>query len=269
MTIPENSSLLSKIKRSSEILSIHNLLIFNRSGICIYGINFTDLFRLEQEQLISSYFTALMSFTNELIGDKIKTLEMGGGVKLTIFEKNNLIYGLLCDTDENLIMLENIISKLHIKFIRYVKKNHIKIDLEYIYDDDLDYLVKEIIKEMSTKEYDLEKEEKVIKYLKSIKSNDQLNDIIFLTDGGKILYSSARNKTSLRKILKEVDFRIKICNNSILKLFYTSKDNELIFSEYFNEKYLIILVFNSKTKFGVAEFYLHKIVNKIREHLEE
>ncbi|MFX1494021.1 MAG: hypothetical protein ACFFBZ_07045 [Promethearchaeota archaeon] len=269
MTIPENSSLISKIKRSSEILSIHNLLIFNRSGICIYGISFTDLFRLEQEQLISSYFTALMSFTNELIGDRIKTIEMGGGVKITIFEKNNLIYGLLCDTDENLVMLERIISKIHIKFIRYVKKNHIKIDLEYIYDDDLDNLVKEIIKEMSSNEYNLEKEENVIKYLKSIKPNDQLNDIIFLTDGGKILYSSARNKTSLRKILKEVDFRIKICNNTILKLFYTSKDNQLIFSEYLNEKYFIILVFDSKTKFGVAEFYLYKIVNKIRHLLEE
>lgn len=266
MTIPENS-LLSRIKRSSEILSIHNLLIFNRSGICIYGISFTDLFRLEQEQLISSYFTALMSFTNELIGDKIKALEMGGGVKLTIFEKNNLIYGLLCDTDENLIMLENIISKLHVKFIKYVKKNHIKTDLEYIYDDDLDNLVKEIIKEMSSKEYDVEKEEKVIKYLKSIKPNDQLNDIIFLTDGGKILYSSSRNKTS--QTLKEVDFRIKVYNNSILKLFYTSKDNELIFSEYFNEKYLIVLVFDLKTKFGVAEFYLNKIVSKITEFLNE
>ncbi|MFX1459276.1 MAG: hypothetical protein ACFFBT_07380, partial [Promethearchaeota archaeon] len=208
-------------------------------------------------------------FTNELIGDKIKALEMGGGVKLTIFEKNNLIYGILCDTDENLIMLENIISKLHVKFIKYVKKNHVKTDLEYIYDDDLDYLVKETIKEMSTKEYDLEKEESVIKYLKSIKSDDQLNDIIFLTNGGKVLYSSARNKTLFRKILKEVDFRVKICNNSILKLFYTSKDNELIFSEYFNEKYLIILIFDSKTKFGVAEFYLYTIVNKIREYLEK
>ncbi len=269
MTIPENSSLISKIKRSSEILSIHNLLIFNRSGICIYGISFTDLFRLEQEQLISSYFTALMSFTNELIGDRIKTIEMGGGVKLTIFEKNNLIYGLLCDTDENLMMLERIISKVHIKFLRYVKKNHIKTDLEYIYDDDLDNLVKGIIKEMYSKEYDLEKEEKIIRYLKSINLNDQLNDIIFLTDGGKILYSSARDKTSRRKILKEVDFRIKIYNNSILKLFYTSKDNELIFSEYFNEKYLIVLVFDSKTKFGVAEFYLNKIVSKVTEFLKE
>ncbi|MFW9783481.1 MAG: hypothetical protein ACFFFB_14455 [Candidatus Heimdallarchaeota archaeon] len=267
MTSPENSSVISKIKRSSEILSIHNLLVINRSGICIYGISFTDVFRLEQEQLISSYFTALMSFTKELIGDKIKTLEMGGGVKLIILEKGTLYYALLCDVHENPIILERIISRVNVKFMKYVKKNHIKTGIEYIYDDQLDQIIKHIIKEMSSSDYNLEKEDKVIKYLKMIQSNDEISELVFLTDGGKILYSTARNKISLKKVLKEIDFRIKICNNSILKMFYTSKDNELIFSEYFNENYLIILIFDTKTKFGVAEFYLHKIVAKIRELL--
>lgn len=269
MTLPENSSIISKIKRSSEILSIHNLLIFNRSGICIYGNSFTDFFRIEQEQLISSYFTALMSFTKELIGDKIKTLEMGGGVKFVIFEKQNLYYGLLCDIDENILLLKAIISKIHKKFYKFVKKNNIKIDLEYVYDKDLDYIIKEIIKEISSREFDLEKEEDIINYLKNLNFNDELNDVIFLTDGGKILYSSAKNKLILRNILKEVDFRVKIYNNTILKLFYTSKDNRLIFSEYFNEKYLIVLIFDLKTKFGVAEFYLNKIVSKIIKFLKE
>ena len=269
MSIPEKSPVLSKIKRSSELLNIHNLLVFNRSGICIYGISFTDVFRLEQEQLISSYFTALMSFTKELIGTKIKTLEMGEGVKLVIFEKGNLFYALLCDIDENTILLEKIVSKVNVKFNKYAKKNGIKTELEYIYDDQLDQSIRNVIREMSSKEFNLEKENKVINYLKSIQSNDEISEIVFLTDGGKILYSSPRNKMALRKILKEIDFRIKICNNSILKMFYTSKNNELIFSEYFNENYLIILVFESKTKFGVAEFYLYKIVNKITEILNE
>ena len=87
MGIPDHSALISKIKRAPEKSSIHNLFIFNKSGICIYGLNLTNLYPIEQEQLISSYFTALMSFTKELIGDKIKTVEMGGGIKLVVFEK--------------------------------------------------------------------------------------------------------------------------------------------------------------------------------------
>jgi len=87
MGIPDHSAIVSRIKQTNEKIKIHNLFIFNKSGICIYGLNLTNLYPIEQEQLISSYFTALMSFTKELIGDKIKTVEMGGEIKLVVFEK--------------------------------------------------------------------------------------------------------------------------------------------------------------------------------------
>jgi hypothetical protein len=65
--------------------------------------------------------------------------------------------------------------------------------------------------------------------------------------------------------LKELEFRVKICNNSILKMFYTSKNGELIFSEYLFDLYIIILIFDSKIRFGIAEFYLQKLVKKIED----
>ncbi len=85
MGIPDHSAIVSRTERTPEKFKIHNLFIFNKSGICIYGLNLTNLYPIEQEQLISSYFTALMSFTKELIGDKIKTVEMGGYIKLVVF----------------------------------------------------------------------------------------------------------------------------------------------------------------------------------------
>ena len=77
-----------------------------------------------------------------------------------------------------------------------------------------------------------------------------------------MIYSTLKG-TKLRKFLKEVEFRVKICNNSIIKLFYTSKDNELIFSEYIQDKYFVILIFDSNIKFGMAEFYLQKVVKNV------
>ncbi|MHA1193340.1 MAG: hypothetical protein ACTSP9_13805 [Promethearchaeota archaeon] len=85
MTIPDDSIIISKIKRFPEKLNFHQLLIFARSGICIYKLNISDSFPIQEEQLISSYFTALMSFTKELVGNKIKALEMGGNLKLVVF----------------------------------------------------------------------------------------------------------------------------------------------------------------------------------------
>ncbi|MBY9009833.1 MAG: hypothetical protein KGD74_08215, partial [Candidatus Lokiarchaeota archaeon] len=147
MGIPDHSETVSRIKQTTENFKIHNLFVFNKSGICIYGLNLTNLYPIEQEQLISSYFTALMSFTKELIGDKIKTVEMGGGIKLVVFEKKTLFYSILCSINENLEFLEELISKIEFQFLSYVNKHKIKTDLEYVYDEHLNYLIEDIIKE--------------------------------------------------------------------------------------------------------------------------
>lgn len=268
MGIPDRSSLVSKIKRAPEKLNIHNLFIFNKSGICIYGLNLTNLYPIEQEQLISSYFTALMSFTKELIGDKIKTVEMGGGIKLVVFEKRTLYYSLLCSTIENLELLEGIISKVNSKFLEYVNKNKIKTDLEYVYDEHLNYLLEDIIREPFSSEYDLKKEGLIIEFLRNFQLNDDINGVILLTNRGKVISSSFID-TILKRFLKEVDFRVKISNNSILKLFYTSKNNELVFSENIRDIYIIILIFDTKIRFGMAELYLQKVVKMITDILNK
>ncbi len=266
MGIPDHSTLVAKIKRTTEKLNIHNLFIFNKSGICIYGLNLTNLYPIEQEQLISSYFTALMSFTKELIGDKIKTVEMGGGIKLVVFEKRQLYYSLLCSTIENLELLEAIISKINSKFLEYANKNKIKTDLEYVYDEHLNYLIEDIIREPFSSEFDLKKERVITEFLKDFQKSADLNGAILLTNRGKVLFSSF-NDINLKRFLTEVDFRVKISNNSILKLFYTSKNNELIFSENIRDIYILILIFETKIRFGMAEFYLQKAVKKITDVL--
>ncbi len=262
MVLPDNSKTIQKVKRTTGKGSIHNLFIFNKSGICIYGLNLTNLYPLEQEQLISSYFTALMSFTKELIGNDIKAVEMGKDIKLVVFEKKNLYFTLLCDSIENNISLENLILRIYTKFTEFVLKNKIKTDLEYICDNELDFIIGEVIDEVFSSGFDIKKEKVIIKTLKKLNENDEINGVLLLTNRGKVIFSSLVDK-NLIYFLKEVDFRVKICNNSILKMFYTSKHGELIFSEYINDLYIIMLIFDSKTRFGIAEFYLQKLVRKI------
>ncbi|MFX1386752.1 MAG: hypothetical protein ACFE9M_06010, partial [Promethearchaeota archaeon] len=52
------------IKRSYENTNIHNLFIFNRSGVCFYSKSFTNYFEMEKN-LVSPFITALMSFSTE------------------------------------------------------------------------------------------------------------------------------------------------------------------------------------------------------------
>ncbi|MFX0029252.1 MAG: hypothetical protein ACFE8B_08585, partial [Candidatus Hermodarchaeota archaeon] len=176
---------------------------------------------------------------------------------------NMIYYGVLCDTFENLTVLDEIISKIHQGIMSYLIKNKINIDAEIIYDRELNEVIEEVITNILTYELSTQKEIEIISYLKNVTSTDDIEGLIFLTDGGKVIYSSY-NKLELRKFLRELDFRVKIYNNSILKLFYTFKDKKFIFSEYVLETYFIILVFNSNVKFGLAEHYLNRSVNKIK-----
>lgn len=262
MTTPEDSLILSKIKRVPDKMNFHQILIFHKSGVCIYKLDLSNIYLINEEQLISSYFTALMSFTKELVGTEIKVIEMSGNLKIVILLRNNFYYTILCDSIENMALISELISKLNDYFTQYVEKNGIQAELEFIKDSELDISMEEIIKNHLCNEFDIIKEEKIIEILKDLNIDDQINGIIFLTDLGQVIYSSIK-KTMLKKFLKEIEFRVKICNNSILKLFYTSKDSELIYSEYILDKYFIILIFDSKIRFGMAEFYLHKIVKKI------
>ena len=261
MSIQDKSRLHSKIKRLDKNTTIHNLFIFNKSGICFYGKSFTDYYNMEKN-LISPFLTALMSFSKEMIGKKFKTIDMGD-IKLAIFEKREIYYGVLCDTIENIILLDEVISKINIKLLDYINKNKINITAEIVYDSKLNDTINNIIDDTFSNEFDLEKEAKIIEYLKELTQNDEIDGTILLTNRGKLLYSSL-NKIDLRTFLKEVDFRVKIYNNSILKMFYTFKNKKFIFSEYVNDSYFVILVFDSKIKFGMAEFILRKIVQNIK-----
>ena len=259
MIIENETKLLFKIKRSSVKKNVHNLFIFNKAEICLYSRNFTNFYKIGQKQLLSSFFTALKSFTRELLKNKVKTIEMAN-VKFVVFEKNAFYYCLLTELTENIFFLDDIASKINSHFVNYILKKKIDINMEYIHDTNFDQKIDDIINNTLSTEFDLLKEEKIIDYLNKFSLNTEIKGIILLTNQGEVIYSNLK-KIDLRNFLKEVDFRVKISNNSILKLFYTSKNNELIFSDYIQDLYLVILIFNSNTKFGVAGYYLQKVVN--------
>ena len=263
MIIQDQATFPSEVKGDNDNSIIHNLFVFNKSGVCFYGKNFTDYINVEKN-LISPFITALMTFAKEMIGKSFKIIEMED-IKIVIFEKNFLYYSVLCDTIENLTLLDDIISKINKKLTTYLIKNNVNIDAEIIYDSDLNDTIEEVIREALRREFDSKKEKKVIKILKDMQLKDDIEGITLLTDRGKVIYSSY-GKVDLKTFLKEVEFRVKIYDNSILKLFYTLKD-KFIFSEYVLNTYFIMLVFNSKVKFGLADHYLTILVNKMKNTL--
>ncbi|MFX1389341.1 MAG: hypothetical protein ACFE9Z_04665 [Promethearchaeota archaeon] len=262
MGIQDKISSPAVIKRSYDNTNIHNIFIFNNAGICFYSKNFTNYFEVEKN-LVSPFITAIMSFSKEMIGKKFKTLEMGD-VKFVIFEKGNINYNILCDSIENENFLEEIVFKINKRVKSYMIKNKIDIDEQIVYDGKFNDIIDNIIDDCFSSVFNSKTEQEIIEYVKGINSLDEIDGVILLTDRGIVIYSSY-NKIDLKSFLKEVEFRVKIHNNSILKLFYTLKDKRFIFSEYVQNKYFIILVFDSHVKFGVAAHYLTQIVGSIKK----
>lgn len=262
--IQDHPKLSSKIKKHENDSFIHKLFVFNKSGVCFYGRNFTDYIKVEKN-LISPFISALMSFGREMIGKRFQLIEMED-VKIVIFEKDSLYYGVLCDTFENLTLLDDLISKIHTRLILYLKKNDVNVNAEIIYDSALNETVERVINDALNRKFGSKKERKVIHLLKDFSLTEEIAGIILLTNRGKIIYSSF-NKIDVKKFLREVEFRVKIYNNSILKLFYTLSDKKFIFSEYILNTYFLILVFNPDVKFGLADHYLTKMVDKIKNTL--
>lgn len=244
---------------------IHAIFIFNRAGTCTYWKNFTNHYNMK-ENLISSFFSALISFGKEVMGKKIKTIEMGD-VKFVIINKTTYFYGYLCPPFENNIYLEHLTEKIHKKFTFFVETHQINTDHEQIDEARFSPLITDLVDHHLSSNIELQREEKIHQYLEKMKLNEEIDGIILLTDKGKIIFNSF-NRSRVKSLLKEVEFRVKICNNSILKMFYTSKHGELIFSEYVGNSYFIILVFDLAVKYGIAEFHLRKTINKINQLIE-
>ena len=261
LKLKEQLKSVSKIRRYPVYIGIHNLFIFRKSGICIFGKNFTQRYKVE-ENLLSAFFTAIRSFTQEVVGEKVNTVEMGK-LKFTIIKKEEYYYGLLCDKNENMLILDDLIKKIHREYMTQIANHKIDKNVEHIKNIDFEKKIDGIIEVILSTEYDIKKEEKIIREFKKISKNSDVNGTILLTNKGRVIFSSLKSN-EITKLLNEVDFRINSHNNAIVKMYYNNKSGDVILSENVNDLYFVILLFDNKTSIGLADYYLNKAVKSIK-----
>ncbi|TFG00659.1 MAG: hypothetical protein EU541_01610 [Promethearchaeota archaeon] len=244
---------------------IHYLFIFNRAGICLYGRNFTNQYKMN-DQLVSAFCSALITFSMEMVGNNLKKIDFHP-VEIVLLQKKGLYYGILIDHKQNMNLLKDYIELIDKKLRDYILENDVNIEVENIHDHLIDEFIDNLIMENDAS-YDKEKEKILIEFLKSVITKSDIEGIVLFTNRGKIIYSSI-NSDNLKTLLDKLDFRIKVSsdNNSIVNLFYSTK-KELIFSTPINQSYFIGAVFGIDTPLGIAEYKLKKIIKQILKILE-
>lgn len=264
MTIENSSKLVQDLAKFQNAIEIHYFFIFNNAGMCLYARNYTHQYKME-DNLITAFCSALISFSLEMVGKKVKIIEMDN-LKIIIIQRDNFFYGFLCNSHINIVLLEDYVNKIDIRVRKYIKENNINTNVQNVHHDTINTFVDDLVQKSETHAENKTKNSSIIRYLIDFIHNNELEGLVLLNSKGKIIHSSL-NSTQLRELLKELDFRIQICNNSILKLFYTSK-NELIYSEYINDNYFIVLIFDKKTTtLGMAEYLLKRFIKNINKIL--
>jgi hypothetical protein len=196
-----------------------------------------------------------------MVGNRVKTIEMGT-IQLSIIQNGELFTGLLHESLQANAYIEKKVKEANQILRKYIKNNRINIRSQYIHDIEFRNEMRSILSQDNEESFKIsEKEIKIIKYLKNKLKLDEIEGILLFSNNGKLIFSTVGDK-ELKHFFKEIDFRVKICNNSILKLFYTSHKN-IIFSDYIEDSFFLILIYNLNINFGLADHYLNKIVEGI------
>jgi len=265
VTIENSSKIVNEINDFQDEINIHYFFIFNNAGMCLYARNYSNRFTMK-DNLITAFCSALISFSLEMVGKKVKIIEMDN-IKIIIIQRDNFFYGFLCNSHTNLLLLEDYVNKIDLRIRKFIEKNKINTKIQNVHHEKINNYVDNLVKH---DDYNIEKKSKeylMVKYLIDFIRNNKLEGLILLNNEGRIVYSSL-NSFKLKELLKDLDFRIQIYKNSILKLFYSSK-NELIYSGYINDQYFIVLIFDIKTTtLGFAECYLKKAIKNLNSILQ-
>ena len=115
-------------------MRIHSLFILKKTGACIYSRNFTESFQNIEPNLITPFFSAIFSFSENVIMKKTpEVLEMGG-FRFVFKIRDDYIYAILSDSSASLLFINSRLSSVIDDFEDFLKENEVDEKNVYVLD---------------------------------------------------------------------------------------------------------------------------------------
>ena len=246
-------------------MKIHSLFILNKTGACIYARNFTDDFESIEPNLITPFFSAIFSFSENVISQKTpEVLEMGG-FRFVFQIKEKFIYTILSDSSVSLLFVKSRLKTITKVFENFLEINEIE-DHEIVQSNNFDEKIDEIITgdEEITNSKVLYK--KIIDLIKNLVYENEILGAALFAINGKVIYTSLPQDILLSSI-KELEIRFMVANE-FQETFYSLENGQRVFSKRINipwklEPLLIVVLFDAGVPTGMAEVNLDKIVKNV------
>ena len=87
-------------------MNIHSLFILKNTGVCIYSRNITSDFDNIDPNLITPFFSALFSFSANVISKQTPEILEMGGFRIAFKVKGEFIYAILADSTASLLFIQ-------------------------------------------------------------------------------------------------------------------------------------------------------------------
>ena len=249
-------------------MNIHSLFVLKKNGVCVYSRNFTDEFENIDVNLITPFFSAIFSFSENLISRNLEELEMSD-LRFTFKVDEEYIFTILADASVSLLFVSsclNTIAQIFYKEIKHTAYEDLFRELE---NPELDTKIDDVI--TAREELGQEVYQKIIDMFENLIFENEILGAALLSTKGSIVYSSLPHSILLSS-LKELEIRFMTGALNLPELFYSLETGQKVFSKLIMDEdknigFLMVLLFDKNVSLGMADVLLHKIGNRITKRI--
>ncbi|MFX0027578.1 MAG: hypothetical protein ACFE8B_00085 [Candidatus Hermodarchaeota archaeon] len=248
-------------------MKIHSLFILKKTGVCIYNRNFTNDFENIEVNLITPFFSAIFSFSENIISKKTPEILEMSELRFVFAVREDFIFSILCDSSASIIFVSSRLSRIADEFFELFPDTTEVKDYQQIEEPQFDELVDTII--TGEEEIYMSKTfyKKVINVFKELMYENEIVGAALLSTKGNIIYTSLPNEILVNS-LKELEIRFMVGAIVLPETYSRLENGQKIVSKIIDipwklDPLLIVVLYESSVPFGMAEVNLDRIANKI------
>ncbi len=248
-------------------MKIHFLFILKKTGICLYSRKFTNEFDSLEVNLITPFFSAIFSFSENILSKKTPEILEMSGLRFVFKVQEDLIFSILSDSSASLLFVTSRLSRIMDEFYdKYPDLSKLK-DYQELEDPDFDEIVGSIITGKEELYMNETFYKKAIEIFKDLIFEDEMVGAALLTTQGNIIYTSLPNEILVNS-LKELEIRFMVGALYLPESYYSLENGQKVFSKIVDipwklDPLLVVALYDSIVPLGLAEMNLNKVINLI------
>ncbi len=248
-------------------MKIHFVFILKKTGVCIYSRRFTNEFDSLEVNLVTPFFSAIFSFSENVISKKTPEILEMSGLRFVFRVRDDLIFSILSDSSASILFVTSRLSRIMDEFNdKYPDSSKIK-DYQELEDIEFDNIVDALITGEEESYLSDTFYKKAINIFKDLIREDEIIGAALLTTQGYVIYTSLPNDILLNS-LKELEIRFMVGALSLPEMYYSLENGQKVFSKIVDipwklDPLLLVILFDKNVPLGMAELNLGRLANTI------